>query len=160
MAPSTLALLAFCILAAAVSYYLGFVRPPRVLAWLSQAAFVVFTFLLIPILLLVLWRQFGAEERLAEYDITPHPAINHALGIATGSGGRPLWMFSVEAAPESVVAFYRDESHRPGWEIVSDGNIFLLLGRGNERMMIGGYEGWSSKSVTYNYSIRDGDPEF
>ena len=91
---SSLILLLIALIALNIqSYYFGWVRPPKVAAWLQQTSFIVLTFLLIPLLVYSLYSQSQAESRLEDYGIVPHPAIKNAVGIANGKGDNPIWLF-------------------------------------------------------------------
>ena len=57
------------------AYYFGFISPPPILAWLQQACFTVFTFLLIPLLIYVRYSQAGSVGRLEQHRIESYPAI-------------------------------------------------------------------------------------
>ena len=90
-------LLIFSLALAVVSYYFGIHRPLPVGAWRSQSAFVVLTFMLIPILVYVLVDQSGAIGRLEGTGIRAHPGIKESVGIANGKGDNPTWVFEVQA---------------------------------------------------------------
>ncbi len=107
------------------------------LAFLQQTTFVVTTFILIPFLLIVLWLQWVAKDRLVETGIIPHPSITETVGITVGVGAHPIWMFDVEASASDVADFYRATANRPGWDLTTDTPILLILRRGSETMVIG-----------------------
>jgi len=78
---------------AAEGYYFGFVRPPKVLAWLQQATFILMLLMMIPLVSFALWKQAGAVERLANTGVKPHPGILHSVGLATGPS---TWVFKAK----------------------------------------------------------------
>jgi hypothetical protein len=149
METTLIILVSFCTLLAAQGYYFGFKKPPPVLAYLQQTTFVVMTFILIPFLLIVLWLQWGAKDRLAETGILPHPSITEALGIAVGVGANPIWLFEVEASASAVADFYRATTNRPGWNLTTDTHILLILRRGSEKMVVGISEKQGSSTLSF-----------
>lgn len=149
MQTSIIVLLVICLYLAVQGYYFGFIRPPRVFAWLQQATFVFMAFLMIPFLAGVLWLQSGAENRLARVGIVPHPSIEETVGVAMGVGDNPIWMSTVDAPAESIADFYRTEANRQGWNLTNDSPTMLILNRGEKKMVIGVHEGWDSRTVTY-----------
>ena len=108
------------------SYYFGWVRPPKVAAWLQQASFIVLTFLLIPLLVYSLYSQSQAESRLEDYGIVPHPAIKNAVGIANGRGDNPIWLFELEDN-EPALDFYRNLPESAPWDLSDDLGIQLIF---------------------------------
>lgn len=149
---SLIALLCVSMGFAALSYYLGFVKPDRLFAWRPQAAFVCLIVLLIPVLSISLWLQATATLRLAETGITPHPKLGASIGITTGLGNEPIWMFRTTANEEEIAEFYRNRQHRQDWEIINDSPIFLILGKDRQRMTVGTHSGRQSIVVTYSLS--------
>lgn len=48
-----------------------------------------------------------------------------------------IYMVRAPWSPDSAIAFYRDEAHRPGWQITADDGRALFFTRGNRELMIG-----------------------
>ena len=107
------------------------------------------SFVIVPVLSIVLLLQGGAKGRLVEVGITPHPAIEETIGVAAGIGSTPLWVFRVNTTAESVAEFYRTEANREGWKLLSDSRDALILGRDHNRMSIGVYQAPRSRTLTY-----------
>lgn len=145
-------LLAFIVLAVQ-GYYFGFIRPPEIFAWFQQTTFVVMTFMLIPAMLLVLWSQAGAVDRLAATGITPHPDIRSSIGAATGHGLGPTWVFRMNDDFLDVKAFYETPGNRASWDLVADSASMVLLKRGETRMAITLSQ--SGRTPTLIYSIME-----
>ena len=107
---------------------------------------------MIPILVIVLWLQHTATDRLIKKTgIVPHPSIVETIGVATGVrvvGNDPTWMFKVEASREEVMNFYRKEGNRHGWSLVSD-NIMIILERDDQSMSISHYKDWKTSKIIY-----------
>lgn len=131
MEKSIILLLFFSILLSAIGYYLGFIKPPKVFAWLAKSTFVFSTFFLIPLLAAVLWFQSGAEGRLEKTGFVPHPDIKEVIGIAFGTGANPVWIFKTASDEESIMNFYNETSSRPGWQLVSKNDSMLIFKKEN-----------------------------
>ena len=152
-------LLLFCLLMAGVSFYLGFIRPPRVVAWLSQAAFLVFTFMLAPILVYVLWQQGGAVERLEALGFAAHPSIVEAVGIANGVGERPVWLFRASDEAAAVLDFYRRGDKRRDWTLKTDGGSMLIFTRSGEKVTVAASQRGGHTSLMFSYSPGESSPD-
>ena len=133
MQPQLMVLLFICIVFAAQGFYFGFVRPPKVLAWLQQATFILMLFMMIPLVSFALWKQVGAVERLASTGVKPHPGILHPIGLATGPSA---WVFKAKSNPEDIKSFYHSEDSFEGWEIISSSGNMLIVSNGDEKMTI------------------------
>jgi hypothetical protein len=147
---SIIIILIFCIILAGQGYYSGYYRPTAILAWLAQAGFIFMTFLMIPILIIVLWLQSGAQDRLAGTRFIPHPSIEETVGIAAGVGKNPKWAFKTEASEDSIFNFYRDKENRKGWELINDDSIMMIFQEGKKKMVIGVSKGWSPNTLIYS----------
>ncbi|MDH3903453.1 MAG: hypothetical protein OEU84_11105 [Xanthomonadales bacterium] len=142
-------LLIFSLALAVVSYYFGIHRPLPVGAWRSQSAFVVLTFMLIPILVYVLVDQSGAIGRLEGTGIRAHPGIKESVGIANGKGDNPTWVFEVQASGAEINEFYRAAENIGDWSFQSDDGIYLRLRRNDRVMKIAFRDGHSSDTIIY-----------
>jgi len=137
---------------AGISFYLGFVRPPRVLAWQSKAAFLVFLFMLAPLLVYVLLTQSQAVERLEELGFSAHPGTIEAVGVANGVGENPVWLFKVEDDGERVLDFYRKPGSHPGWELKTDSGNMLIFRQGGRRVTIAAGKRGGVTSLMFSHS--------
>jgi hypothetical protein len=149
MDPTLIGLLILFLAGSALTYYLGFVRPPTIMQWRVKGAFVILTFMLIPVVISVLYLQVGAVLRLERFGILPLPGIVHVVGIAAGQGERPVWVFTAEGAGAHDLAFYDDPATRQGWEVAERGTMSLILVREGQRMSVTLSETWRSRSVIY-----------
>lgn len=149
MQTSIILLLVACIALAIEGYYFGFVRPPRVLAWLQQATFIIMTFMLVPLLLLVLYYQSAAEDRLKEAGFTPHPSIRESIGIGFGAGNNPIWVFEFDAGEQAFRDFYTSAENTGDWKLVSDNGFFLIFEQAGASMLAGFREGRGSNTLTF-----------
>lgn len=161
MSNSLIAMTVVFALLAWLNFHLGFRRPVPLLAWLPQGAFLVFMFLLIPVCLFALWNQHRASDRLSATGIVPHPTFEHAVGIATGRGESPIWLFELTATPDEVLEFYRAEDNHNGWQLVSDSPPMLIFGDGDgdgaRRLTIIAGDSSRSRSVAFQVTTRDND---
>jgi hypothetical protein len=155
MQSSLLWLLLFCLVMAAISYYLGFVRPPVVLAWLSQASFITLLFLLIPVLLYVLNQQRGAVGRLEQAGFSGPPVKVESVGFGNGIGEKPTWLFEAEGEAMGILDFYRSPDSRSEWELTADGGQMLVFKRGGEAMTVTGISRNSATSLMFNLDRKE-----
>lgn len=92
---------------------------------------------LVPALTIALWQQHDARDELAAHDIVIHPELGSSVGIATGSiVSGAHWAFRFEGGRPALLDYYREPRHRPGWLIAEDNDVFLILRRENQRLMI------------------------
>jgi hypothetical protein len=142
---------------AAISFYVGFIGPPKVLAWQSKAAFLIFLFFLVPILVYVLNQQRGAIERLEQAGFSGHPAIVESIGYGNGVGEEPLWLFKVDGEVNDVLDFYRTTRSHPGWKLTVDGDKILIFRRDGEKMVVAVSSKYSDISLMLTLSKLDAD---
>ena len=129
MDPAGLILLTGLLLIAAQAVWFGFVNPVNSLAWLQQASFVVTAFMLIPLVLLVLYSQATAIDRLKAIGVKPHPAIRHAVGMANGRGENPIWVLSLNDEAVQILDFYRIALADTQWRLSEDNDLYLRYHR-------------------------------
>jgi len=134
--PRLIGLLIVFIALAALSFYVGFLQPRDRFDWRSQAAFLVLTFMLIPVVVFTLTQQAGAVGRLEAHGTTPHPAVRHVLGITAGQCPAPVWVFTSAVEDAARLDFYDDPATRPGWEISQRGATMLVLRQGDARLSV------------------------
>jgi hypothetical protein len=137
---------------AGLSFYIGFVRPPRVLAWLSKAGFIIWLFLLSPILGYVLYQQSGSIDRLESTGFVAHPDIEESVGIANGVGENPIWLFKINSDGTDILEYYRSPDSRPGWEMSGGNEMVLMFKRERQRMAVAVRKGWSDSSLMFSLS--------
>lgn len=134
MSTTTLFFLLLFIAIAILNYYLGFVRQGA-FTYLAQASFVAAAAIIFVILIL-LWQQHTAIDRLSRIGITPPPSIIESVGTGTGLGDQPLWIFRIDATSEDISAFYRDEKNRKGWTIADDMPVMMILKKKDRKLTI------------------------
>ena len=148
MDKSIILLLVFSLILSGVSYYLGYRRRTENFLWLAKTSFVFVTFLLIPVFTTVLFFQSTAKSRLSKTGFVPYTNITETVGIGFGIGKNPVWIFKFKA-PNDIKNFYSDESNRPGWKLIKDGENMQIYQKGSKKMSIGQQEGWTSSSIIY-----------
>lgn len=154
MQQSLLILLVLAIILAVLGFYFGFIRPPKVMAWLQQSAFVIMAFLIIPFIIFTLNSQTQAPDRLASTGFKPHPAIVESVGIASGISNNPTWVFEIDANKDQVRNFYLSEENTGDWELSTDADIMLIFKKDDLTMTIGFNEGRTSNTLTFMQSRR------
>jgi hypothetical protein len=145
---SLVILLAVCVAFAAVAWVFGFGQRPanrRV-----QAGFWVTVGLLIPAIVAAIALQLGARGRLEARGLVPYPGLKQVVGVASGVGREPLWVFTVHGPTDSVLAFYRRAESRDRWTLVAEDEDHLLLERGGERMSVSVAERWNERTATFH----------
>jgi len=74
-----------------------------------------------------LYQQSTALDRLHGIGIKTPAKIGHVVGMANGTGAKPLWVFKYSGSESDLIAFYAAEKHRPGWSIMGVQNGRILL---------------------------------
>ena len=138
---SLLAILVFCVLFAAVLYYLIFVKKDVLPDGRAQSGLVTALFVITPVLVIVLWYQSGSESRLQKLGFNPYPGFVSSSGIAAGQGKAPIWVFAIEGDEGSVLQFYKSNENHLGWSLVSESEMGLIFERGSERLSVSVGEG-------------------
>lgn len=158
MQTAIIVILLICIILAAFGCYSGYIRPIPISAWMAQAGFFFMTFVMIPFLVIVLWLQSGAKDRLAATGFVPHPSIKESVGITTGIGNSPTWTFKTEESNKTIVDFYRLEKNRQGWKLTNDSPLIMIFEKDGKKMVIGVHKGWTSNTIIYKLTAQN-DPE-
>lgn len=128
--------LLFCWSLAALLYYVVIVRQERDLGGWGISSLFALIFVITPILLMALWSQKGAEDRLLEIGFKPHPSFDSSIGIAAGVGENPTWIFSTTAAEGVLIDYYKDRENRGTWRVSSENEGGLLFEKGRQRMTL------------------------
>jgi hypothetical protein len=81
------------------------------------------------------WRDARAGAELAAF-VRPFPGLREPSGVPSLTPGTREWIFRTAASPAEVRRFYRDEAHRPGWTIVKESDVLVVLARANDRLMV------------------------
>jgi len=133
---SLIIFLIICAAWAALLYYIFIIKKAPDLGAGGRSGIVVFTFVLIPFLAIVLWSQSGSDDRLAELGITPYPGFVSSVGVATGTGTNPTWIYEVTEEEGTLLDFYKNPDNHQGWTIVSGSGMGIALERGAKKLTI------------------------
>jgi len=149
MEKSIILLLFFSFVLAITSFYLGFIKPSKKLGYAAKSCFVLVIIILIPLFAGILWFQSSAKERLMDTGIVPYPGIGETIGIAFGTGDRPVWLFRTVTDKLSIGSFYTNENNRPGWNLTESGEQSAILINTENKMTIKAQTGSEKGSVMY-----------
>lgn len=149
MEKSIILLLFFSFVLAITSFYLGFIKPSKNLGHVAKLFFVLVILILIPLFAGILWFQSSAKERLMDTGIVPYPGIGETIGIAFGTGDRPVWLFRTGTDKLSIGSFYTNENNRPGWNLTESGEQSAILINTENKMTIKAQTGSEKGSVMY-----------
>jgi len=149
MEKSIILLLLFSFVLAITSFYLGFIEPSKNLGHAAKLFFVLVIVILIPLFAGILWFQNSAKERLMDTGIVPYPGIGETIGIAFGTGDRPVWLFRTVTDKLSIGSFYTNENNRPGWNLTESGEQSAILINTENKMTIKAQTGSEKGSVMY-----------
>lgn len=149
MEKSIILLLFFSFVLAITSFYLGFIEPSKNLGHAAKLFFVLVIVILIPLFAGILWFQSSAKERLMDTGIVPYPGIGETIGIAFGTGDRPVWLFRTVTDKLSIGSFYTNENNRPGWKITESEEQSAILINNKNKMIIKSQIGSEKGSVMY-----------
>ncbi len=133
MEKSIILLLFFSFVLAMTSFYLGFIKPSKNLGRAAKSFFVLVIIVLIPLFAGILWFQSSAKQRLTDTGIVPYPGLGETIGIAFGTGERPVWLFRT-GTDTNIVSFYTNENNRPGWYLKKSSVQKVIL-TDNKKMM-------------------------
>lgn len=125
-------LLGFCLVLAALLYYVIFVRREKRLSPWGMSSLLALLFIVIPVIMIALWYQSGAGHRLEQLGFQPYPGLISSSGIATGTGKAPIWVFSIEGDDAPVLQFYRQRENHKGWSLVTESHYGLMFKREEE----------------------------
>ena len=149
MEKSIILLLFFSFVLAITSFHLGFIKPSKKLGYAAKSCFVLVIIILIPLFAGILWFQSSAKERLMDTGIVPYPGIGETIGIAFGTGDRPVWLFRTGTDKLSIGSFYTNENNRPGWNLTESGEQSAILINTENKMTIKAQTGSEKGSVMY-----------
>ncbi len=133
---SLFAILGFCWSFAALLYYFLFVKKVIDIGGRGRAGIFAILFVITPILLVVLLDQSGAEGRLNKIGFAPYPEFSGSVGIATGTGLNPIWVFSTDAETASVIQFYKVRVNHGEWTLVAESRDGLKFEKDDQYMSI------------------------
>lgn len=131
-----LLILGACLSFAALLYYFLIIKRETDLGWRGRSGIFVIIFVITPVLLIVLFNQSGAEDRLRKTGFNPYPDFSSSVGTATGTGEKPIWLFSTDSKADSVLLFYKEEKNHHGWSLIAEDHNKLVFEKGRQTMSI------------------------
>ena len=93
-------------------------------------------FFIAPIIATTLYYQSGAEDRLQKSGFTPHSSFESSVGVATGTGDNPIWMFSTNSDKQTIVDFYKQEQNHQDWKLTGEDAKWLIFTKEDQKMRI------------------------
>ena len=117
-------------------YYLVFIKKERYLLPGTVGGIIFIIFVLVPIIIIVLYFQFTASSKLQALGFTPHPNLTSSMGIASGQGDKPIWVFSYSDHDENIIDFYRVQKNSVGWILDHEEANKLVFLKDNKKMNI------------------------
>lgn len=136
METSLLIILGSCISFSALLYYFIFVKRESDLGWRGRAGIFSILFIITPIILIVLFSQSGAEDRLRKIGFEPHPNFSGSVGIAVGTGKNPIWVFSTDGDSNSILQFYKVHENHGDWSLLTESQNELVFEKEHQKMSI------------------------
>ncbi len=106
MDPTLIGLLIGCIVWAALLCYFFIYQGAKDLGEGSKSALVIVTLLLVPVIGFVLWGQKQSLQRLEELGFEAYQGLGHSVGVATGAGDSPTWLYSLSSSEDAFLGFY------------------------------------------------------
>ncbi|HEV8352673.1 MAG TPA: hypothetical protein VGR24_00570 [bacterium] len=96
-------------------------------------AFLVLAF----VLAVAVWQERAAPDVLAGRGITPYPGFDSAVWVPALPGASTrTWMFNTRDPFRTVLNYYRDRAHYPGWTLEEESTIHLYLRKGASCLQI------------------------
>lgn len=125
-----------CVAWAALLFYIFVIRGAADLGAGGKSAIVILGALLIPVLGISLWHQNEAPERLKELGFAFHEGLGSSVGVAAGTGPEPMWVYSLNSPPNSVIDFYRRPENHSGWRLTAESPNSLVFERQTLKMTL------------------------
>ena len=136
MAVSLVVFLVAILALAALLFYVVIVKRVPDAGGKGVAGLVLIVFILTPAVLFMLWNQSASYDRLNEIGFRPHPALRSSVGMATGIGENPVWVFAMDGDPRQIVQFYKQNDNHSGWQLVYEGQNLLVYEREAQSLSI------------------------
>ena len=117
-------------------YYYLFIKHERDFFFLGKSGLFLIMLFIAPMIATTLYYQSGAKDRLQKSGFTIHSSFESSIGVATGTGDNPIWMFSTELDKASIVNFYKQEQNHQGWQLESEDEKWLTFIKKDKKMRI------------------------
>ncbi len=121
------------VIVTAASFYWGFVYRERsaflrvVFQYRTRGLFVALVVLVLPVAAFAVLGALRVQPEIAEF-IEPYPGVDQATWLpdAVQDEERRLFVVTTADSPRSVIHFYRDPEHRPGWSLVAESEASFI----------------------------------
>ena len=117
-------------------YYYLFIKRESDFFFLGKSGLFIIMFFIVPIIATTLYYQSGAKDRLQKNGFTPHASFKSSVGVATGTGDNPIWMFTTELDKQAIVDFYKQKQNHQGWKLTDEDEKWLTFSKKDEKMRI------------------------
>ncbi len=124
------------LLFASALYYYFFMKRLQDVFHLGKSALVIIMFMIVPILATVLYYQAGAKDRLIAIGFTPHSSFSSSIGVGSGTGKNPIWMFATELDREILIDFYKHEKNHKEWNLSQENDKWLIYTKDDKKMRL------------------------
>ncbi len=117
-------------------YYYLFIKRQSDFFFLGKSGLFIIIFFIAPIIATTLYYQSGAKDRLQKSGFTPYSSLGSSVGVATGTGDNPIWMFSTKSDKQAIVDFYKKEQNHQGWKLTGEDEKWLIFTKEDQKMRI------------------------
>lgn len=143
------------------SFYWGFIYRERsaflrvVFQYRTRGLLVALVVLVLPLAVIAVWGALRVQPEIAEF-VEPYPGVERATWLpeAVQDEGRRMFVVTTADSPRSVIHFYRDPEHRPGWSLVAESEGFLHLESDEQTLVITASRP-DRAETTIAYMVRD-----
>lgn len=125
-----------CLLWATLLFYIFGVRRAADLGAGGISGLVIVAALIIPVLGLALWSQSQSFSRLEELGFEIYEGLDSSVGVASGTGAEPAWVYSLSTPGSDVLDFYRRPENHRGWKLTADTPMSLVFEQGVSKMSL------------------------
>ena len=136
MDTSLIITLSLLLLFAWALYYYLFIKRESDFFYLGKSGLFLIMFFIAPIIATTLYYQSGAKDRLQKTGFTPHSSFEASVGVATGTGDNPIWMFSTAFDKQIIIDFYKQEQNHQGWKLTGEDEKWLIFSKKDKKMRI------------------------
>ena len=149
MSPALLSILVVCLILITILFYVFIIRRQQDFLARGKAALLIIAFLIVPILGLTLWNQMLSKGRLAELGFVPYHGLGSSVGVLTGTGDQPMWLFTISETENAVLDFYKRTENRLGWDLVSENPAMLVFENSDSRLTLHVGDGTASFMLSH-----------
>ena len=141
MDPSLLTFLVACVVWFGLLYWVFIVRRASDLGAGGRAAIIVIGTVIVPALVLTLWLQNRSTSQLEALGLGVFHGLENSVGVATGTGEQPTWVYTLNATEADLLNFYRDPGNHVGWAVTASSDDRVELRRKSSILQIHASDG-------------------